>query len=410
MSADTTPLAPPVRAITLDEIRAARERIAGVAIRTPLIRLLHGTSAPEIWLKLENLQPINAFKIRGAANAVAMLTPEERARGVWTISAGNAGQGVAYAARQFGVPCTVVVIETAPDTKVERMRNLGAHLVKAPFDQCWRAMEARQFPGVEGTFVHPFDDHNFVAGNATLGLEIVEDLPNVRTVLTAIGGGGLISGMAIGAKSINPGIEIVGVQTERYPAAHHAFHRMKVDVPGGGTVAEGIAVKSPGALTMELINRYVDDIVLVNEEFIERAIFNLLEIEKTLVEGAGAAPLAAFLAGKLDALKGKRVVLVLCGGNIDLTILDRLIETGLVTDGRLARFTVAISDRPGGLARLTAVIASTGASIKEVVHDRAFSGPDLSAVRVVCVVETTGHEHVKQVHAALADAGISVVG
>ncbi|MGZ8867580.1 MAG: threonine ammonia-lyase, partial [Thermoanaerobaculia bacterium] len=174
---------PPVRSVTIDEILAARERIRGVAVRTPLVRLLHGSAKPEIWLKLENLQPINAFKIRGAANAVALLDPAERARGVWTISAGNAGQGVAYAARVANVPCTVVVIETAAETKVQRMRDLGARLIKAPFDACWQAMEDRTCPGVQGTFVHPFDDHDFIAGNATLGVEILEDLPDVKAVV-----------------------------------------------------------------------------------------------------------------------------------------------------------------------------------------------------------------------------------
>src|SRR5205809_5631266 len=187
---------PPVRPVTVDEIRAARERIRNTVLRTPLVKLRHDAARPEIWLKLENLQPINAFKIRGAANAVAMLTPEERRRGVWTISAGNAGQGVAYAAREAGIPCTVLAIDPAAETKIERMRALGARLVRAPFDQCWQAMSDREFPGIEGTFVHPFDDHNFVAGNATLGLEILEDLPNVKTVITAIGGGGLIAGVA----------------------------------------------------------------------------------------------------------------------------------------------------------------------------------------------------------------------
>ncbi|HEY8712301.1 MAG TPA: pyridoxal-phosphate dependent enzyme, partial [Thermoanaerobaculia bacterium] len=205
---------PPVRPVTLDEIRAARERIRNVATRTPLVRLRHDAAAPEIWLKLETLQPINAFKIRGAANAVAMLSPQERARGVWTISAGNAGQGVAYAARQAGIPCTVVVIETAAETKVERMRNLGARLVKAPFDACWKAMEQRQFPGVEGTFVHPFDDHDFVAGNATIGLEILEDLPDVKTVIAGIGGGGLISGVGSSIRQLAPKVRILGAEPE----------------------------------------------------------------------------------------------------------------------------------------------------------------------------------------------------
>src|SRR6185369_16463416 len=185
---------PPVRPITLDDIRAARERIRGVAIRTPLIRFLHGLDAPEIWLKLENLQPINAFKIRGAANAVAMLSDEAKARGVWTISAGNAGQGVAYAARKAGIPCTVVVIETAPQAKIERMKALGAKLIPVSHDVAWNAMEQRSFPGAEGTFVHPFDDHDFIVGHATMGLEILEDAPDTAAVIASIGGGGLITG------------------------------------------------------------------------------------------------------------------------------------------------------------------------------------------------------------------------
>ena len=185
------PALPPVRPIRLDDVRAAWKRIEGVVLRTPLVKLRHDAESPEVWLKLENLQPINSFKLRGAANAVAMLSPEARGKGVWTISAGNAGQGVAFAARGFGVPCTVVAIETAPETKVQRMRRLGARIVKAPFDACWRAMEERVFPGVEGTFVHPFDDEDFIAGNATIGPEILEELPGVRTVITAFGGGGL---------------------------------------------------------------------------------------------------------------------------------------------------------------------------------------------------------------------------
>ncbi|HEX2122816.1 MAG TPA: pyridoxal-phosphate dependent enzyme, partial [Thermoanaerobaculia bacterium] len=204
---------PPVRPVTLEEIRAARERIRGVIARTPLIRLRHDVAgAPEIWLKLENLQPINAFKLRGAANAVAMLGPEARSKGVWTISAGNAGQGVAYAAREAGIPCTVLVIETAPETKIERMRALGATLVKAPFDACWQAMDDRAFPGIEGTFVHPFDDHDFIAGNATVGLEILEDLPNVKTVIAAIGGGGLVAGIGSAIRHLAPHVRVLGAE------------------------------------------------------------------------------------------------------------------------------------------------------------------------------------------------------
>src|SRR5436305_247460 len=212
-----------IRPIELAEVQEARKRIAGTIVRTPLIRLELGPDYPDIRLKLENLQPINAYKLRGAANAVAMLRESERKHGVWTISAGNAGQGVAYAAREAGIPCTVVVIETAPETKIERMRNLGATLVRAPFDACWNAMEARAFPGVEGTFVHPFDDQNFVTGNATLGLEIMEDLPNVRTVITAIGGGGLISGVGSAVRAIAPDVRVLGAEPETAaPARCHS--------------------------------------------------------------------------------------------------------------------------------------------------------------------------------------------
>src|SRR4051794_29736087 len=206
--------APPIRPVTVDEIRAARERIKGVAFRTPLVRLRHSAGKPEVWLKLETLQPINAFKIRGAANAVAMLTAEERRRGVWTISAGNAGQGVAFAAREAGIPCTVLAIDPAAETKIERMRNLGARLVRAPFDQCWQAMSRREFPGIEGTVVNPFDDHNFVAGNATVGLEILEDLPEVKTVITAIGGGGLTAGVASAVRPLAPNVKIYGAEPD----------------------------------------------------------------------------------------------------------------------------------------------------------------------------------------------------
>src|SRR5437867_4193900 len=204
----------PVRPIRLDEIKDARERIAKTIVRTPLVRLDLGPNFPDIRLKLENLQPINAYKLRGAANAVAMLPESERKRGVWTISAGNAGQGVAYAAKQAGLPCTVVVIETAPDSKIERMRALGAKLIPVPYDVAWRALEERSYPGAEGTFVHPFDDHNFIAGHATMGLEILEDAPDTAAVIASIGGGGLITGVASAIKALKPEIKVFGVEPE----------------------------------------------------------------------------------------------------------------------------------------------------------------------------------------------------
>lgn len=308
---------PPVRPVTIDEIRAARERIRSVVVRTPLIRLLHGTGQPEIWLKLENLQPINAFKIRGAANAVALLDPAERARGVWTISAGNAGQGVAYAAREAGVPCTVVVIETAADTKVKRMRDLGARLVKAPFDACWQAMEDRSFPGVEGTFVHPFDDHDFIAGNATVGLEILEDLPNVKAVIAAIGGGGLVAGIGSAFRALAPSVKILGAEPETAApgAASFAAGSPQVFERWQVSFVDGAGGKSIFPRMWERMQGIVDGSIVVSLEEVKRAMRLVAEKTRVIAEGAGALAVAAALSGK--AGEGP-IVAVVSGGNIDL--------------------------------------------------------------------------------------------
>ncbi|HEX9982949.1 MAG TPA: pyridoxal-phosphate dependent enzyme [Thermoanaerobaculia bacterium] len=310
----TTPA--PVRPVSIEEIRAAHERIRGVITRTPLIRLLHGREGvPEVWLKLENLQPINAFKLRGAANAVALLGPEERSRGVWTISAGNAGQGVAYAARAAGVPCTVVVIETAAETKVNRMRDLGAKLVKAPFDACWAAMEARSFPGVEGTFVHPFDDHDFIAGNATVALEILEDLPDVKTVLAAIGGGGLVAGIGATMKQIAPGVRVLGAEPETAAPGAASFAAGSPQVFGEWQVSfvDGAGGKSIFPRMWERLRDTVDGSTVVTLDEVRAAMRLVAEKTRVIAEGAGALAVAA-------ALKEKEgpVVAVVSGGNIDL--------------------------------------------------------------------------------------------
>lgn len=308
---------PPVRKVTIEEIRAARERIRNVITRTPLVRLLHDAKVPEIWLKLETLQPINAFKIRGAANAVAMLSADERAKGVWTISAGNAGQGVAYAARAAGVPCTVVTIETAPETKVERMRKLGARLVKAPFDACWKAMEERRFPGVEGTFIHPFDDHNFVAGNATIGLEILEDLPNVKTVVAAIGGGGLISGVGSSIRLLGPDIQVLGAEPETAApgAASFAAGSPQIFEKWQASFVDGAGGKSIFPRMWERMNGIVDGSIVVTLDEVKRAMKVVAEKMRVIMEGAGALPVAAALGGQIQ--EGP-IVAVVSGGNIDL--------------------------------------------------------------------------------------------
>ena len=325
------PELPPPRIPTLDEIRAAGRRIAGTAVRTPLVRL-EGTAEPEVWLKLESLQPINAFKIRGAAAAITALPEAERARGVWTISAGNAGQGVAYAARQAGVPATVLVIETAPETKLRRMRELGARLVPAPFDACWQAMDDRAYPGIDGVFIHPFDDHEFIAGNATAGLEILEDLPDVRVVAAAVGGGGLTSGLGAAVKALTrgrePGVRVVGVEPETAAPAALSYRRGEpLAFPEWqATFVDGAGGKSLFPRMWERMRQVVDETVVVTLDEVRDAMRVLAERARIIAEGAGALPVAAALTGKLGA-EGP-VVAVVSGGNIDLKKFAELVGAG----------------------------------------------------------------------------------
>ena len=307
---------PPVRPVTIDEIRAARERIRGVITRTPLIRLRHGLEGvPEIWLKLENLQPINAFKIRGAANAVALLPSEARAKGVWTISAGNAGQGVAFAAREAGIPCTVLVIETAPQTKLERMAALGATLVKAPFDACWNAMEARAFPGIEGTFVHPFDDHDFIAGNASVALEILEDLPNVKTVIAAIGGGGLVAGIGSAMRAVAPHVRVLGAEPETAApgAVSFAAGSPQVFENWQASFVDGAGGKSIFPRMWERLKDTADGSTVVTLDEVKEAMKLAASKMRVIAEGAGGLSIAA----ALKESEGPAVAVV-SGGNIDL--------------------------------------------------------------------------------------------
>ena len=314
----------PVRPIALQDIEQARERICGTVLRTPLVHVDVGGGAPEIWLKLENLQPTNAYKIRGAANAVANLSEEERARGVWTISAGNAGQGVAYAARALGIPCSVVAIETAPQTKLDRMRALGATIVPVSYEQAWQAAEAHAFDGVVGTFIHPFDNHDFIAGHGTMGLEIVEQLPEVRTLIAAIGGGGLIAGVGSAVKALRPDVKVIGAEPET--AAPYAYSLAQgapskfpdwqasfVDGAGGKSVTERMWQRMQpvvvGAITVSL-----DD---------TRAAMRLIaEKTRTISEGAGALSLAAALTGQAG---DGPIVCIVSGGNIDLAKFSELI-------------------------------------------------------------------------------------
>ncbi len=343
---------PPVRPIELSEIEAARTRIADTIIRTPLVRLELGPDFPDVRLKLENLQPINAYKLRGAANAVALLSGSERARGVWTISAGNAGQGVAYAARKAGVPSTVVAIETAPKAKLERMRALGAKLVLVPYHEAWKALEARAYPGVDGSFIHPFDDDNFIAGHATMGLEILEDAPETAVVIASIGGGGLIAGVGSALKALRPEIKILGVEPETAaPMAQSLRAGSPQEFEGWkASFVDGAGGQSVFPRMWERMRPLIDDSLVVSLEETRRAMRVIAEKARVIAEGAGAMPLAAVLSGKVR-LEGRAlsrphllrkrgrhsgrpssrrrvdgtIVCIVSGGNVDLSKFCELI-------------------------------------------------------------------------------------
>jgi len=318
------PTLDPVRPVTVAEAEAARSRIAGTAVRTPLVRLELGAEAPEVWLKLETLQPINAYKLRGAANAVARLTADARARGVWTISAGNAGQGVAYAARQAGIPCSVVVIDTAPTAKLERMRALGANLVPVPFHVAWAAMESRSYPGMTGTFIHPFDDHDFIAGNATIGLEILEDLPGVQAVVAAVGGGGLVTAVGSVMRARKPGVRVFGAEPETAAPAARSFERgTPQEFPEWrASFVDGAGGRSVFPRMWERMRPVVDECVVVSLEETRAAMRLLAEKARVVAEGAGALAVAAAVKGV--AGRGP-VVAIVSGGNIDLPKFAELI-------------------------------------------------------------------------------------
>src|SRR5947207_538771 len=314
----------PVRPIQLSEIEQARERIAKTIIRTPLVRLDLGPKFPDIRLKLENLQPINAYKLRGAANAVALLSDSERERGVWTISAGNAGQGVAYAARQAGVPCAVVVIETAPKAKLQRMEALGAKLLPVPYEVAWKTLEERSFPGAEGTFIHPFDDNNFITGHGTMGLEILEDAPDTAAVIASIGGGGLITGVGSAIKALRPEIKVFGVEPETAAPASLSFEKgsPQVFTNWKASFVDGAGGQSVFPRMWERMKPVVDGYLVVSLDETKRAMRLMAEKARIISEGAGALPVAAALTGK--AGKGP-IVAIVSGGNIDMKKFCELI-------------------------------------------------------------------------------------
>lgn len=399
--------------ITVSDVEAARERIRGGIYESPCVESipLSELTGAQIYCKLDYLQRTGSFKERGARNALLQLDPEARRRGVIAASAGNHAQGIAYHGALLGIPVTVVMPRFAALVKVTNCRRFGANVVLHGADLSEARSEAEAIAERDGlTFIHPFDNERVIAGQGTVALEVLEQTPDLQAIVVPVGGGGLLAGIGTVIKARRADVQVIGVEPAHAACLSAGLAAGRpVPISLAPTLADGLAVSQVGEHPLEILRHVADRVVTVDEAAIALAVLRLIELEKSVVEGAGAAPLAAFLAGRLDELRGQRVVLVLCGGNIDLTMLDRVIEVGLVADGRLARFTVSISDRPGGLARLAEVIAATGASIKEIVHDRAFAGPDLSEVRVVCVVETTGQDHIAALHRALADAGVTVV-
>jgi threonine dehydratase len=400
--------------VTLSDIRAARRRIADGITLTPCaesIPLSEATGAT-VFCKLENFQRTGSFKERGARNALLLLPAAQRKRGVIAASAGNHALGLSYHGRLLGVPVVVVMPDYAPLIKITTCQRLGARVIVHGRDFAEARRHADTLAVDEGlAYIHGFDDPAIIAGQGTLGLELLEQVPRLDAVVCPVGGGGLIAGVGVAIKALRRRVRLIGVESRHTPNFSSALRAGKpVTVPRRPTLADGLATLTVGPHAFELARELVDEVVTVGEDWIALAILRMLELEKTVVEGAAAAPLAALMAGLLPGLAGKRVALVVGGGNIDPAVLSRVIENGLVHDGRLTRFTARISDRPGGLAELSRVIAASGASIKDIAHDRAFSGSDVSAVNVLCTVETRDRAHIAELRRALRRSGFTVRG
>lgn len=399
--------------VTLSDIHAAQRRIAGGVIETPCPESipLSEIAGARIYCKLENFQRTGSFKERGARNALLQLDAARRKRGVVAASAGNHALGLAYHGKLLGIPVTVAMPDYAPLIKIVTCERLGARVQVGGKDFVEARAVADALAEKEGlTYVHGFDDPHIIAGQGTLALELLRQVPKLDAIVCPVGGGGLIAGIGVAVKALKPSVKIIGVEstaTANFAAALRAGKPVRM--PRRATLADGLATLAVGSNAFALARRCVDETVIVSEDAIALAILRMLELEKTVVEGAGAAPLAALMSGKLPQLAGKRVALIVGGGNIDPAILSRIIEKGLVHDGRLTRFTAVISDRPGGLAELCRVIASCGASIKDIAHDRAFSGPDVSAVHAVCTVETRDRAHIATLRRALRKGGFALV-
>ena len=395
--------------LTLDKIYHAKFILKQVARKTDLIaapRLCPGT---DLYLKTENLQVTGSFKVRGAYYKISQLSAEERAKGVIACSAGNHAQGVALAATRMGIKSVVCMPDGAPIMKVESTKRLGAEveLVKGTYDDAHdRAVELQEQTGM--TFIHPYDDELVIAGQGTIGLEILDQLPDVDAVIVPIGGGGLISGVAFAIKSLRPEVKIYGVQAAGAPSMEHAFHDHKYEtLDSAVTFADGIAVKTPGETTFDMVSQYVDEIVTVSEDEIAAAILALLEVQKTVAEGAGATPVAAFMSGKVDT--SKKTVCVVSGGNVDVTTLSRVITRGLTYTGRITTITTKLADRAGSLMNLLNVVSGTGANVVRIHHEREDVNSEVNACVVSMVLETRNSEHVQQIKDKLTEKGYSLL-
>jgi threonine dehydratase len=392
--------------VTLTDISDAAAALQGHIVRTPTVPApaLSAETGAEIWLKLETQQHTGSFKPRGAFNKIRSLTPAQRRAGVVAMSAGNHAQGVAFWAGRLGIPATIVMPKATPFSKVERTRALGAKVELLGGNLSEAAAHAEALAGRDGlTFVHPYDDEKVIAGQGTLALEMLADAPDLDCLVIPIGGGGMASGIAVAAKALKPGIEILGVQSRLYPAMAEVL-RNQPPTSGGDTLAEGIAVKSPGVITRRIIGEMVSEILLVEESAIERAVQRLAETQKIVAEGAGAAGVAAILA-EASRFRGRRVGTVVCGGNIDSRILASVLMRGLVRDGRMARIRVELSDAPGQLAAVASLIAEVGGNIVECYHQRLFQDVPIKHAELDVVIETRDSDHVREILARLAKAG-----
>ncbi|MBC8001313.1 MAG: threonine ammonia-lyase [Opitutaceae bacterium] len=396
--------------LPVSDVVSARARLAGAVVVTPCTESipLSELTGSRIYCKREYLQRTGSFKERGARNALAQLMPDEAKRGVIAASAGNHALGLAWHGRALGVPVTVVMPRFAPLVKVSQCRRYGANIVLHgdTFEEA-RSHADEQARAQNLVYIHPFDDLRVMAGQGTLALEILEQVPDLEAVVVPVGGGGLIAGMAAVLRALKPDVLIIGVEPENaacFSAGLAAGEAVRVNTRF--TLADGLSVAQAGTNTLAVASSLVDRMVMVREDALALAILRLAEMEKAVVEGAGAAPLAALLNGCLPELAGKRVVLPLTGGNIDPLAHSRVIEKGLAADGRIYRFDVLISDRPGGLAHLSGILAAAGANVTEIVHNRTFAGPDLSTVHVLCTVETRDREHIAEINRMLLNEGV----